>query len=76
MSITYKLTCACGNRRGGSAYHVVYISAEWTDTNGRKRSANDQTLRRRTSLAASKQAENMCKLHAKANNDEAVLVWQ
>lgn len=76
VTITYKLTSACGNRLGGSAYHIVYISAEWTDANGRKRWANDQTLRRRTGAAATTHALNMVARHAKANNAQAVITYQ
>ena len=76
VTITYKLTCARGARKNGETYHVVYIAALWQDSNGQKQRRSDQTLKRRTSLAASKQAENMCKRHAKANSDEAILVWQ
>ena len=76
MTITYKLSSACGNRRGGGKYYVVHISALWTDADGRKRWATDQTLRRRTGVAATTQAHNMVARHARANNAQAIITYQ
>ena len=76
MTVTYKLTCARGARKNGETYHIVYIAALWQDSNGQKQWRSDQTFKRRTGLAASKQAENMCKRHAKANNAQAVITYQ
>ena len=75
MIITYKLTGARGARKNGETCYTVYIAALWQDSNGQKQRRSDQTHKRRASLAASKQAENMCKRHAKANSAQAVLVW-
>jgi hypothetical protein len=76
MTITYKLTSTRGNRRGGGIYHVVYISALWTDADDCKRCENGQTVRWRTGDAATKQAHNMVTRHAKANNAQAVITYQ